>query len=133
MKLTSEQVTRTTNQFEAQALPDSHQAVPQLKELFGEHTFLLDSNGLNIWNRTMRTLGDTFRRRASSISRTGATRPSPVSPLTNLNLLATSSNWYRRTDQRDDAVKAMTAVRSRPLRRIWPSKRARQRCAGQIE
>src|SRR3979490_3388886 len=48
MKLTSEQVTRTTNQFEVQALPDSHPAVPQLKELFGEHTFLLDSNGLNI-------------------------------------------------------------------------------------
>jgi hypothetical protein len=48
MKLTSEQVTRTTNQFEVQALPDSHPAVPQLKELFGEHTFLLDNNGLNI-------------------------------------------------------------------------------------
>jgi len=48
MKLTSEQVTRTTNQFEVQALPDSHPAVPQLKERFGEHTFLLDNNGLNI-------------------------------------------------------------------------------------
>src|SRR3977135_597094 len=48
MKLTSEQVARTTNQFEVQALPDSHPAIPQLKELFGEHTFLLDSNGLNI-------------------------------------------------------------------------------------
>jgi hypothetical protein len=48
MKLTSEQVARTANQFEAQALPDSHPAIPQLKELFGEHTFLLDNNGLNI-------------------------------------------------------------------------------------
>jgi hypothetical protein len=48
MKLTSEQVTRTTNQVEVQALPDSHPAVPHLKELFGEHTFLIDSNGLNI-------------------------------------------------------------------------------------
>jgi hypothetical protein len=48
MKLTSEQVARTTNQFEVQALPDSHPAIPQLKELFGEHTFLLDNNGLNI-------------------------------------------------------------------------------------
>ena len=48
MKLTSEQVTRTTTQFEVQALPDSHPAVPQLKERFGEHTFLLDSKGLNI-------------------------------------------------------------------------------------
>ena len=48
MKLTSEQVTRTANQFEVQALPDSHPAIPQLNELFGEHTFLLDANGLNI-------------------------------------------------------------------------------------
>jgi hypothetical protein len=48
MKLTSEQVARTNNQFEVQALPDSHPAIPQLKELFGEHTFLLDNNGLNI-------------------------------------------------------------------------------------
>jgi hypothetical protein len=48
MKLTSEQVTRTINQFEVQALPDSHPAIPQLRELFGEHTFLLDANGLNI-------------------------------------------------------------------------------------
>ena len=48
MKLTSEQVARTINQFEVQALPDSHPAIPQLEELFGEHTFLLDTNGLNI-------------------------------------------------------------------------------------
>jgi len=48
MKLTSEQVARTINQFEVQALPDSHPAIPQLEEMFGEHTFLLDINGLNI-------------------------------------------------------------------------------------
>ena len=48
MKLTSAQVERTMDQFEAQALPDSHPVVPQLNELFGDHTFLLDSNGLNI-------------------------------------------------------------------------------------
>jgi hypothetical protein len=48
MKLTSAQVWRTLSQFEAQALPDSHPMVPQLNELFGDHTFFLDSNGLNI-------------------------------------------------------------------------------------
>ena len=48
MKLTSAQVERTISQFEIQALPDNHPAVPELNELFGEHTFLLDSNGLNI-------------------------------------------------------------------------------------
>ena len=48
MKLTSAQVERTLSQFEAQFLPDNHPMVPQLNELFGDHTFFLDSNGLNI-------------------------------------------------------------------------------------
>ncbi|MFL5003264.1 MAG: hypothetical protein ACJ8DY_23030 [Xanthobacteraceae bacterium] len=48
MKLTATQVERTLSQFEAQAIPDDHPAVSQLNELFGEHTFFLDSNGLNI-------------------------------------------------------------------------------------
>ncbi len=48
MKLTSAQVERTLTQFEAQAIPESHPVVPQLKNLFGEHTFFLDDNGLNI-------------------------------------------------------------------------------------
>ena len=48
MKLTSTQIERTLSQFEAKALPDSHPIVPRLAELFGDHTFFLDSNGLNI-------------------------------------------------------------------------------------
>jgi hypothetical protein len=48
MKLTSVQIERTLSQFEAQALPDSHPVVPQLNELFGEHTFFLNGDGLNI-------------------------------------------------------------------------------------
>jgi hypothetical protein len=48
MKLTSAQVERTLSQFEAQAIPDDHPLVPRLNELFGDHTFFLDSNGLNI-------------------------------------------------------------------------------------
>ena len=48
MKLTSAQVERTLRQFEAQAIPDDHPVVPQLIRLFGEHTFFLDSHGLNI-------------------------------------------------------------------------------------
>lgn len=48
MKLASAMIERTLDQFEAEALPDSHPAVPQLTELFGEHTFFLDANGLNI-------------------------------------------------------------------------------------
>ena len=48
MKLTSAQVERTLGRFEAQAIPDDHPVVPQLNDLFGEHIFFLDSNGLNI-------------------------------------------------------------------------------------
>ena len=48
MKLNATQLERTMNQFEAQALPDNHPAVPELSNLFGDHTFLLDRNGLNI-------------------------------------------------------------------------------------
>jgi hypothetical protein len=48
MKLTSEQVERTLMQFEAHAVPNNHPVVPQLSEMFGDHTFFLDSKGLNI-------------------------------------------------------------------------------------
>jgi hypothetical protein len=48
MKLTSAQVERTLGQIEARAIPEDHPVVPQLNDLFGEHTFFLDSNGLNI-------------------------------------------------------------------------------------
>ena len=48
MRLTSEQVERTLNQFEAQAIPDDHPVAAQLNDLFGDHTFFLDSTGLNV-------------------------------------------------------------------------------------
>jgi hypothetical protein len=48
MKLTSTQVERTLDQIEARAIPDDHPVVSQLNDLFGDHTFFLDSNGLNI-------------------------------------------------------------------------------------
>ena len=48
MKLTSVQVERTLSQFQAEAIPDDHPVVPQLNNLFGEHTFFLDGNGLNV-------------------------------------------------------------------------------------
>ncbi|MGE0523286.1 MAG: hypothetical protein AB7O60_09670 [Variibacter sp.] len=48
MKLTTTQVERTLSQFEAQAIPDGHPAIPQLSGLYGDHTFFLDGNGLNI-------------------------------------------------------------------------------------
>ena len=48
MRLTSALVERTLSQFEAEAIPDSHPAVSELNRLFGDHTFFLDGNGLNI-------------------------------------------------------------------------------------
>jgi len=48
MKLNSAQVEQTLSQFEAEAIPADHPLVPKLNELFGDHTFFLDSNGLNV-------------------------------------------------------------------------------------
>ena len=48
MKLNSAQIEQTLNQFDAQAIPAGHPAMPQLARLFGDHTFFLDSEGLNI-------------------------------------------------------------------------------------
>ena len=48
MKLTSAQVERTLTQFEAHVLPDTHPVVPRLNELFGNHTFFVASNELNV-------------------------------------------------------------------------------------
>jgi hypothetical protein len=48
MKLDSAQVEQTLAQFEADVLPDDHPLVRRLSALFGEHTFFLDDNGLNI-------------------------------------------------------------------------------------
>jgi hypothetical protein len=48
MKLNSAQLERTLGQFEARPIPDDHPLIPQLNDLFGEHTFFLDSYGLNI-------------------------------------------------------------------------------------
>jgi len=48
MRLTPALVEKTLSQFEAQAIPENHPAMPELNRLFGDHTFFLDSNGLNI-------------------------------------------------------------------------------------
>ena len=52
MNLNSTQVERALKQFEAQALPDDHPVVPQLASMFGDHTFFIDSGGLNVLEPT---------------------------------------------------------------------------------
>jgi hypothetical protein len=55
MKLSAIRIQRTLSQLEEQTafpdprvIPDNNPAVPQLNELFGEHTFFLDGDGLHI-------------------------------------------------------------------------------------
>jgi hypothetical protein len=48
IKRVTETPERTLSQFEAEAIPDDHPVIPQLRGLFGDHTFFLDGNGLNI-------------------------------------------------------------------------------------
>jgi hypothetical protein len=48
MKLSSAEVELTLTQFEAQVIPDDHPLVPKLNELFGDHTFFLNGDGLNV-------------------------------------------------------------------------------------
>jgi hypothetical protein len=48
MKLTPTLVEQTIAQFQAVPLPDTHAAHQKLEEIFGDHTFLLNDNGLHI-------------------------------------------------------------------------------------
>jgi hypothetical protein len=59
MKLTPAQVEQTLNQLEAQVIPDGDPLVSELTDLFGDHTFFLDSNGLNVVEANESTAGGT--------------------------------------------------------------------------
>ena len=48
MKMNTAQIWQTLHQYQAQALPAEHPLMPQLERLFGDHTYFLDGNGLNI-------------------------------------------------------------------------------------
>jgi hypothetical protein len=55
MKLSTARVQRTLSQLEeqtmfqdARAIPDDNPAIPRLNELFGDHTFFINGDGLHI-------------------------------------------------------------------------------------
>src|SRR5581483_6462138 len=48
MKLNTAQVARTKRQLNIEALPDDHPLVPQLHQIWGDHTYFIDGKGLNI-------------------------------------------------------------------------------------
>jgi hypothetical protein len=90
MKLTSAQIERTLGQFEAEAIPDSHPALPRLNELFGDHTFFLDRKGLNIVEPTADPTGGRIQ-----VARVVNVAKTPIRPtwlLTSRNRLTPSSN-----------------------------------------
>ena len=48
MRLNTTQLEQTLHQMNAEALPDDHPAAAQLIDTFGDHTFLIDQNGLSV-------------------------------------------------------------------------------------
>jgi hypothetical protein len=80
MKLTSAQVQRTLSQFEAQAIPDGHPAIPQLNGLYGDHTFFLDGNGLNIVEPTADAGGEARVVNLANWADSDLTRLAPHAP-----------------------------------------------------
>jgi hypothetical protein len=52
MKLSAKQIARTADEIGAQAVPEDHPVVMQLTRLYGDHTFFLDGNGLEIVEAT---------------------------------------------------------------------------------
>jgi hypothetical protein len=48
MKLNAAQIEQTLHQLDAEAISAEHPMMPQLERIFGDHTYFLDSNGLNI-------------------------------------------------------------------------------------
>ena len=48
MKLNSTQQAHVEDQLGIEALPEENPAMPKLKEVFGDHTFFVDADGLNV-------------------------------------------------------------------------------------
>jgi hypothetical protein len=46
MKLNA--VARTVSQLQVEALPEGHPLIAQLNQMYGDHIYFLDTNGLNI-------------------------------------------------------------------------------------
>jgi hypothetical protein len=52
MKLSARQIETTTDQISAQVLPEDHPMMAELIPLFGDHTYFLDKEGLEIVEKT---------------------------------------------------------------------------------
>jgi hypothetical protein len=47
MKLTATQIERAANQLDARPIPENSQMGPELKRVFGDHSFFLTNSGLH--------------------------------------------------------------------------------------
>src|SRR5258707_8737271 len=91
MRLSAARVEQTLNQFEARVLSDSHPSMPKIKELWGDHTYFVAVNGLNIVEPLERRDTDVLERRDTDVeagavvklanwSDPNATTPAPPEP-----------------------------------------------------
>jgi hypothetical protein len=48
MKMNDAQIEQTLHQFNAKAIPPADPIMSKLEQMFGDHTYFLDSKGLNI-------------------------------------------------------------------------------------
>ena len=48
MKLSSEKLESVLEQIDVEVIPEDHPSLPKLRDEFGDHTFFLDEDGLNI-------------------------------------------------------------------------------------
>ena len=48
MKMNSAQIEHTIDHLECKVVPEDDPVTPQLKRIFGDHTYFLDQSGLNI-------------------------------------------------------------------------------------
>jgi hypothetical protein len=80
MKLSSAEVELTLTQFEAQVIPDDHPLVPKLNELFGDHTFFLNGDGLNVVELNESTRAGVPMGTVVNLANWGDTRLTSLSP-----------------------------------------------------
>ena len=77
MRLSAAQVELAASQLHAEAIPEDHPLIPKLNELFGDHTFFLDSHGLSVVEQ------------AAQESSAGPSTPNVDAPAVVVNL----ANW----------------------------------------
>jgi hypothetical protein len=68
MRLTTRQIEHTLDQIEAQPIPEDNPVIPQLSKAYGDHTFFLDREGLNI----VETLDDPEEGETATVVRLGS-------------------------------------------------------------